>query len=156
MSGVNVRQAELEDWGQLLGLWHALKDSPQAFKIEGDENTLKAFFIGSLTSPHVSVWVSEQAGFLTGFVVTQVNLNPIPDHKGMVNMIPSCFIRAVYVDNRVAAPETVAILDAELCKHEKSRGCVTIYGNCRKNFPARAALKLYGYEEQYLVMRKEL
>lgn len=153
---ITVRQAELEDWNGIKHLWRELKDSPHSFKIEGDENTLKSFFIGSLTSPYVSVWISIQNDMVTGFVVTQTNLNPIPDRKGMVNMIPSCFIRAVYVDSRVAAPETVALLDDALCKHEKANGSVTIYGNCRRNFPARAALKMYGYEEQYLVMRKEL
>lgn len=156
MSNIKVRQAELEDWGGVLSLWRNLKDSPQALKIEGDEATVKAFFIGSLSSPHVNCWISLENGVYTGFVITQTQLNPIPDRKGAVNMIPSCFIRAVYVDNRVAAPETTQVLDHHMCEFVRSQGCVYVLGNCRLDFPAKAALKQYGYEPVHLVMRKEL
>lgn len=156
MSGILVKQAELEDWNGVLNLWRDLKDSPHSLKIEGDEGTLKAFFIGSLTSPHVHCWISIEREIITGFVITQTQFNPVPDRKGSVTMLASYFIRAVYVDNRVASLETTRLLDYEMCNHARANGCISVLGNCRLNFPAKAALKNYGYEPVHLVMRKEL
>lgn len=153
---VVVRQAELEDWSEVKNLWFNLKDSPHAMKIEGDLSTLKAFFVGSLTSPHVCMWVSIENGVYTGFVITQINLTPEPTGNGQVVTIPLQFIRAVYVDNRIADPGTVGIMDTIMCNHSREQGCKAVFGHCRKDFPARAALKQYGYEPAYLVMRKEL
>lgn len=156
MSGIEVRQADIEDWNGVKHLWRNLKESPHAMRIEGDESVLKSFFIGSLTSPYVGCWVSLENDIYTGFVITQIQQNPVPDRKGMITLVPACFIRAVYVDNRIASPETVGILDSELCKFSKTQGCVCVLGNCRTDFPARAALKQYGYGPTYLVMRKDL
>lgn len=151
------RCADIEDWAEILYLWRQLQNDPhQMGKIDGDESTLKGFLKGSFSSQYLKFWVVVDGGHVMAMAIAQISVTPqpLPD-TGQVLMTPALFIRAVYAD-RGGNPEAVKLLSKTGEEFARGAGCGSIFGNCRMDFPHKAAMRVYGYESTHVVMRKDL
>lgn len=151
---MKTRLVTLNDWPAVRECWQALKNSRYAWRIDGTEAVVQAFFVASLTSPMVKVFLAETEPDtpLSGILIVQHMHDPIPDLNGTVRMVPSLFIRAVYT----TCADATQKLNEALETYARSVGAVAIHGNCRLDFPDQAAFVKYGFRATHKILRKEL
>lgn len=156
--GYMVRRVELEDWEDVKFLWETLKTGRHCHKLDGadDDKDLRVYFKISLTNPSIQFIIARDSDSqkAVGFGLMSVGTN-FAVRDGNPCDVRTLFVRAVYV-----LPFVVREATMELSKwaeeFAKSTGCVKMFGNCRLNFPTKAAEKLYGWKPSQIIMEKEI
>lgn len=153
-----ARPVELEDWPAIQKVWEEFSQSKQARgKVDGSLPSLKNLFLLSLTNPMVKVFALFDVGSeICGSVaICQEVQQMTPSEDGLRMVLENnTFIRALFGLNGIPREE-MKKLDEVMVSWGKSRAHKVISGNCRLNFPTRAA-KFYGYEPMHLIMGKRI
>jgi hypothetical protein len=152
---LEVIEPDVEHWEDLLKLWLSLRSTPNnLFKIDGGVEDLKTYFKLHLTSPFFKIWMVRQDKFFVGFVIASLGKD-FRVREGMLKEVGNLFIRAVYVLPSSSGEVTMALQEHAEAFARKS-GCEKLFGNCRLNFPTKAAEKKYGWKPVNIIMEKEL
>lgn len=156
---LEIRQPDIEHWEGIKNLWEELKDSPSPIiKFDGntDSKVLKDYLKISFNADWLHFYYAHNRETLEpyGFGIVQTVVAHTPDNS-QIEIQKKLFIRGVYVSPR-APRNTAKLLDDCACLHAKMHNITKIFGNCRLNFPTKAALEKYGYSPSYIIMEKEI
>lgn len=154
--GINVRQANLDDWTAAKALWREFIQSKHSWRIEGTLDTFSHYFSVSLTSPVVRFIILREHGVPAGFAILDTCLTPISDHNGLpLPPETNSFLRMVFVRPGVSARASRQLSQA-LTLITQMRGSKKIIGHCCLDFPVAAYERLHGVKPLYIVVAKEV
>lgn len=156
---MKTRLATLEDWPALKECWESMKKSPDGWKIVGEENILRAFFVAGLTVATIALPILVDEDEVKGFAVLQECVMPEVTSDGTaVHMVPHTFVRALYVSPVVPKDEAIK-LEAAMESWASAMGHVMLCGNCRMGFRVKAMERAWGargWKPAHIVVQKDL
>ena len=151
---MNARHVGLDDWPQAKLLWLEFETGDHGWKIEGNLETFSSWFKVSMVNPGVRVFGLFYEEAMAGFAIcTEVSSYRFNEFGQEVSCLET-FIRGLYI--RLGTPRVVSSkLNDLMDLWGRERNHSRRFGNCRMNFPTRAAAR-YGYVPKCIVMEKEL
>jgi len=148
----------LEDWVPFLACWEKFKAGPDAKQVDGNYETVKAFFQVSLVSPAVCILLLWEDKVVRGFsILTENQATRVNPATGGVELVMHGFVRGIHIQHGTPLRHTLA-LENHICQWGRERRHPFLTGYCSEDYFERAQgpYKRLGWDKSHIVVAKQL